>query len=148
MTTCTVREAVAADVPAIMELIAQQDMSPDNRLSESEAKRLFEEITNTGCHKLYVAFVDSRLVGTFALVVVQSLTHNGGKSAVVEDVVVRSDVQGHGIGRQMMDYAAEKARAVGAQKVVLSSGQARENAHAFYEHLGYKRDGFRFGLTL
>ena len=66
----------------------------------------------------------------------------------VEDVVVDIDFQGKGLGRQMMNYAAEVARQLGGEKLVLSSGKARTNAHEFYEHLGYKKDGYRFSLKL
>ncbi len=71
-----------------------------------------------------------------------------GRSVVVEDVVVRSNLQGKGIGREMMKYAAEAARKFGGEKLVLSSGKARTQAHDFYEHIGYKKDGFRFALNL
>lgn len=148
MSKLNIREAVHTDLPSIMELIEQPDMSPDNQLNDQDSRKLFEEITSTGCHKIFVAFSDSELVGTFALVYVQSLTHNGGSSAVVEDVVVKHSAQGQGLGRAMMQYAAEAAKRLGAQKLVLSSGNARIKAHEFYEHLGYQRDGFRFALDI
>ena len=148
MSELKIKEASISDLSEIMELIGQGDMSPDNQLSESDAHKLFEKISSTGCHKIYVASIDNSIVGTFALVLIQSLTHNGGRSVVVEDVVVDIDFQGKGIGRKMMDFAAEAAREFGGEKLVLSSGKARTNAHDFYKHLGYKKDGYRFALKL
>ena len=148
MNQLKIREAIISDLPAIMKLISQSDMSPDNQLSESDANDLFKRISSTGCHKIYIASIDDSIVGTFALILIQSLTHNGGRSVVVEDVVVDMNFQGKGLGRQMMDYAAKAALQFGGEKLVLSSGKARTNAHEFYEHLGYKKDGYRFALKL
>ena len=67
---------------------------------------------------------------------------------MVEDVVVRCHLQGLGIGRKMMEYAAEATRGFGGEKLVLSSLKERISAYAFYEHLGYKKGGFRFALIL
>ena len=143
-----IREANVSDVPEIMKLIGQADMSPDNQLTESDARQLFEGIVRTGCHKIYVASLGASVVGTFALVLIQSLTHNGGRSVVVEDVVVKKEFQGQGLGREMMRAAAEAAKELGGEKLVLSSGKGRIQAHAFYEHLQYKKDGYRFMLSL
>jgi GNAT superfamily N-acetyltransferase len=148
MNTVTVREAVKADMPSVMKLIGQSDMSPDNELTLAQADELFEKITATGYHRLYVAELDSSIVGTFALVVVQQLSHNGARSVILEDIVVRSDLQGHGIGNQIMKSAIDRAQALGCYKICLSSGKAREQAHAFYEKLGYDKDGFRFAMKL
>lgn len=148
MDTLFIREAVPDDIEDLMELVEQSDMSPDNTLSTEEARDLFGKITDTGCHKIYIAKLNASIVGTFALIVVQSLTHNGGRSCVIEDVVVQKDLQGHGLGRQMMNFAADKARDLKCTKMVLSSGKARIQAHAFYELLGFEKDGYRFALNL
>jgi ribosomal protein S18 acetylase RimI-like enzyme len=37
----------------LKQLIGQADMSPDNQLTEADARHLFEEIARTGCHKIY-----------------------------------------------------------------------------------------------
>ena len=148
MNQLKIREAQLSDLPKIMKLINQSDMSPDNHLTDSDARILFENITRTDCHKIYVVFSDTTLVGTFALVAIQSLTHNGGRSAVLEDIVVKSSLQGQGARRKMMAFAADAARQMGCQKLVLSSGKARTKAHSFYEHLGYEKDGYRFALEL
>ncbi len=66
----------------------------------------------------------------------------------MEDVVVKNDVQGQGVGREMMQFAADTARQLGGHKLVLSSGKARKQAHSFYEYLGYEKDGYRFVLKL
>lgn len=148
MNSISLREARSEDVHAIMQLIGQSDMSPNNPLTLEEASAIFATIASTHCHKVYVAELADSIVGTYALIVIQSLTHNGGRSCVIEDVVIRKDLQGQGLGRRMMNHAVAQAKALGCGKMVLSSGQARTHAHDFYEHLGFTRDGYRFALDL
>ncbi len=47
---------------------------------------------------------------------------------------VRDDQQGKGVGKKLMAYVEEKAKALGVKKIVL---QARENAVPFYLSIGY-----------
>lgn len=148
MEAISYREAETKDLPELLKLISQSDMSPDNALTLEDASGLMAKIKATGCHKIYLAELDGSIVGTFALIMVQSLTHNGGRSCVIEDVVVKSGLQGQRLGRQMMNYAAEISRNQGCYKMVLSSGQARTKAHTFYEGLGFVKDGYRFALNL
>jgi GNAT superfamily N-acetyltransferase len=148
MNTLTIRKATLNDLPDVMTLIGQSDMSPDNVLSLEQAQELFQRISQTGCHHLYVVELESSIVGTFALIVVQQLSHNGAKSIIIEDIVVASAVQGQGIGQAIMKFASEEAQSLGAYKICLSRGLARTKAHAFYERMGYKQDGYRFAVQL
>jgi GNAT superfamily N-acetyltransferase len=148
MDTISFREARLDDVPELMRLIGQSDMSPDNSLTLERASDLVAGIAETGCHKIFVAELDGAIIGTFVLLAVQSLTHNGGRSCVIEDVVIQKDLQGQGLGRYMMNHAVDSARALGCSKMVLSSGKARTKAHTFYEGLGFEKDGYRFALNL
>jgi GNAT superfamily N-acetyltransferase len=63
-------------------------------------------------------------------------------------VVVCAEQQGQGIGQQMMQHAQQQARLAGCYKLVLSSNQKRERAHAFYESLGFQRHGFSFVIGI
>lgn len=65
---------------------------------------------------------------------VARLQQNSPEEAQVRFMGVRNDQQGKGTGRLLMNYVEEKAKAAGANKIVL---QARENAVPFYKALGY-----------
>lgn len=71
-----------------------------------------------------------------------------GNSAVqMRQVAVRSDLQGQGIGRAIVLFSENIARAKGFSKMIL---HAREGALKFYENLNYKKLGDPFeevGLT-
>jgi predicted N-acetyltransferase YhbS len=100
-----IEKARSSDLPDIMSLIAQEDMSPDNHLTLSDVNELFEKFCTNPWHELYVAKQQANIVGTFSLLAVQHLAHNGGRSLIVEDLVVKTELQGEGIGRKMMEFA-------------------------------------------
>jgi GNAT superfamily N-acetyltransferase len=77
-----------------------------------------------------------------------NLAHRGESSSVVEDVVIRNDLQGKGIGKEMMNFAIDVSRKKGCYKMILSSHLRRENAHKFYESLGFKKHGYSFVVDL
>jgi N-acetylglutamate synthase-like GNAT family acetyltransferase len=62
------------------------------------------------------------------------LQFNSPAEAQLRFMGVKENTQGSGIGRKLIDYAEEKARSQGADKMIL---QAREIAVDFYKKCGY-----------
>jgi GNAT superfamily N-acetyltransferase len=141
-----VRSATKADLPDVLRLYAQPDLDDGAVLPIAEAQRRFDRFAQYPDYVLYVAEVDGKIVGTFALLVMDNLAHLGAPSAIVEDVAVDPARQGEGIGRAMMTHAIVVCRSKGCYKVALSSNLKRERAHAFYESLGFERHGYSFRL--
>lgn len=153
------REATENDLPAVLTLYAQPAMDNGKVLTLPEAKVLLAQFRQYPSYRLWVACeaapdaspnADSsgEVVGTYALLIMHNLAHQGTPSAIVEDVVVSAERQGQGIGQQMMQHAQQQARVAGCYKLVLSSNQKRERAHAFYESLGFHRHGFSFVIGI
>jgi GNAT superfamily N-acetyltransferase len=143
-----VRQATAADLPSVLALYAQPAMDNGQVLAIEEAEQLLAQFSHYPNYRLFVACDAGRVVGTFALLVMHNLAHQGTPSAIVEDVVVSDAHQSQGIGRDMMHHAMALAREAGCYKLVLSSNQKRERAHAFYESLGFQRHGFSFLIEM
>jgi GNAT superfamily N-acetyltransferase len=139
-----IRQADAADLPAVLALYAQLDFNNGNVLTEQAAQHIFAEFARYPSYRLFVATDESVVLGSYALLVMHNLAHGGMPSAVVEDVVVASDQQGRGIGRQLMTHAKDQARAAACYKLALSSNRQRHAAHAFYESLGFDQHGLSF----
>ena len=141
------REATKADLPDILRLLAQPDMDGGKVMPLAEAERLFERMARYPDYRMIVALRDGRIVGSFALLVMDNLGHLGAPSGVLEDVVVDPLCQGQGVGRAMMRHALRLCGEKGCYKVALSSRLSRERAHAFYESLGFERHGYSFRIT-
>jgi GNAT superfamily N-acetyltransferase len=142
----TIRQAQAADIPAVLAIYAQPGMDDGRVLSDDAAQRVFAEFARYPNYRLFVACDEAsgRVVGSYALLVMHNLAHCGTPSAIAEDVVVQPDCQGQGVGRRMMAHAVEQARRAGCYKLALSSNRKRQAAHAFYESLGFAQHGLSF----
>jgi GNAT superfamily N-acetyltransferase len=143
-----IRPAATADLPVVLALYAQPDMDNGAVLPIPEAERLFARFATYPDYTLYVAEDDGRVVGTFALLMMDNLGHLGARSAIVEDVIVAQDRHGNGIGQDMMRFAIARAKEKGCYKLMLSSNVKREHAHAFYEKFGFERHGYSFRIDL
>jgi GNAT superfamily N-acetyltransferase len=143
-----VRDATEADLGGVLGLYAQPGVDDGEMLPIVEARRIFAKFRTYPDYHLYVAVDGDEIVGTFAMLIIDNLGHLGATSALVEDVAVRPDQQGRGIGKQMMQFAMERARAARCYKLALSSNLKRDAAHAFYDSLGFRRHGYSFLVNL
>ena len=140
----TVRQAVLQDVPRLLELYRLLDVGDDPQLGLEQARQRFLAIAATADHTVHVAQSDGRIVGTFALILIAGLAHGARPFAIVEDVVVDAPLQGRGVGRQMMRFAMDRCVERGCYKLALSSHLSRDQAHRFYESLGFAKHGFSY----
>jgi GNAT superfamily N-acetyltransferase len=138
------REAEEKDLAPMIALYAQPDMDDGKSISVEKAQGIFKKMKSYPFYKVYVAVLDDEIVGTFELLIMDNLAHQGTPSGIIEDVVVAERHQGKGVGKAMMTYAVNVCKEQGCYKVALSSNIKREKAHRFYESLGFKRHGYSF----
>jgi len=146
-----IRQATIDDLPDVLSLYAQPDMDNHEVTTLEKATQIFEQFSKYPNYRLYVACypsADNKIVGTFALLVMDNIGHQGTPSAIVEDVVVSTAHQSQTIGSEMMLHAMDLARQAGCYKLALSSNQKRHRAHAFYESLGFQKHGYSFQIQL
>jgi GNAT superfamily N-acetyltransferase len=147
-----VRDALERDLPAIVALYADDELGstreqPGEPLAE-EYRRAFAAVSADPRTRLVVAEVDGELVGTLQLSFLPHLVRRGGERAQVEAVRVASSQRGSGLGRALLTWAVEQARARGCVLVQLTTDAARPDAHRFYESLGFTASHVGMKLTL
>lgn len=110
--------------------------------------RAFDAIEADDRQLLVVVETDGTVVGTLQLSFIPYLTHRGGERAQIEAVRVRSTSRDRGIGRRMLEWAIEQARARGCHLVQLTMDKRRNDARRFYESLGFEasHEGFKLHL--
>jgi len=64
-----------------------------------------------------------------------------GQQIRMRQLAVRTDLQGRGIGRTLVEYAESFTEQHGYREIIL---HARETAVGFYEKLGYQKEGDPF----
>lgn len=139
-----IRCATSDDLPRLLKLYELLDIGGESGVDLDRAKRVFEALTSVPGHEIYVAESDDVVVGTFALIFIGGLAHGARCLGLVEDVVVSTDARRLGIGKAMMRFAMKRCSDRGCYKLALSSHVHREEAHRFYEALGFARHGYSF----
>ncbi|GAA4655510.1 GNAT family N-acetyltransferase [Arthrobacter cryoconiti] len=76
------------------------------------------------------------------------LSRLGATRLTVEAVRVAAKLRGIGLGSAMLDWAVAEGRRRGAALVQLTSDKKREDAHRFYERLGFAATHVGFKLFL
>lgn len=142
----TIRQANRNDLPAIRELYNQPDFHDGTSAPVAQAEQILKVIESYPNYKVYVACNGEEVIGTFGLIVIESLS--GEYSGLIEDVIVKESYRGQSVGKQMMIFALEKGKEEHCYKVALSSNVKRERAHKFYESLGFQRHGYSFVAEL
>jgi len=134
-----IRRAVAADVPAIVAMLADDPLGATReRPGDPAYAEAFTGIDTDPRQMLIVAVAGGDVVGTMQLTFIPGLSRLGSTRALIEAVRVRSDQRGSGLGGELIHWAIDTARDRGAALVQLTTDASRKDAHRFYERLGFK----------
>ncbi len=96
---------------------------------------------------LLVATVRSEVLGLITAHIFPSI-RSRSPIAWITTLVVAEDARELGVGSMLLKAAERWAAQNGAERVSLTSGAHRTNAHAFYEKKGYENTGLRFSRKL
>jgi GNAT superfamily N-acetyltransferase len=137
------RLAERADVPAILELLADDEISrargfgPVPEEVDAATWAAFEAIDADPGNELIVGVDGGEVLATCQLTFTPGLSRGGSWRMTIEAVRVRADRRGGGLGRRLMAYAVERARVRGCRIVQLTTDKRRTEAQRFYQRLGF-----------
>ncbi|MCG5216357.1 GNAT family N-acetyltransferase [Streptosporangium sp. KLBMP 9127] len=141
------RRATAGDLPAIVELIAADQLGATRDGGPlTPYERAFAAIDADPAHLLLVATSEpGDVVGTMQLTFIPGLARRGSLRAQIEAVRVHEDHRGHGLGAAIFSWAIDEARRRGCSLVQLTTDKKRPDAHRFYARLGFvdSHEGFK-----
>jgi GNAT superfamily N-acetyltransferase len=144
------RPATRKDLPEIVRMLANDFLGATRERYEDPLPesywQAFDEIDADKNNELIVAEMDGRVVGALQITFTPSISFQGGKRATVESVRVDEKHRGQGIGRRLMLWAIERAKAENCFVMQLTTNADRREAHRFYERLGFK--GSHLGMKL
>lgn len=145
-----IRPAVTDDIPAIVEMLADDPLgstreSPDDLTPYLAA---FERLAVDPNQQQVVAVREGRVVGTLQLTIVPGLSRKGALRSIIEGVRVHADERGSGLGTRFIEWAVDESRRQGCQLVQLTSDATRTDARRFYERLGFTASHVGFKLQL
>ncbi len=147
------RRAEASDVPAIIELIAADQLGATRdgvRTAEDLAayQAAFEAIDRDPAHLLVVAQSGPDIVATMQLSFLPGLARRGALRAQIEAVRVHQAYRSAGLGSAIVTWAIGESRRRHCALVQLTTDKSRAAAHRFYQRLGFiaTHEGMKLAL--
>jgi len=147
----TFRDAVEADLPAVVRLLADDQFGrgrerDETPLPDSYARGFRAMLAQGG--RLILAEQEGTVVGCLQFNVIHGESQQGQSRAQVEGVRVDSARRGGGIGAALMQYAMAEAQEAGCRVMQLTTNSSRTEAQAFYARLGFVHShaGMKAGL--
>ena len=135
---CIIREARAGDLDALVELLGllfalESDFAPD----AARQRRGLSQLMTQGRNRLVLVAELSGSVAGMATAQVLVSTAEGGPALLLEDVVVRPEARGQGLGRALLTRLEDWGLALGATRLQLLADKHNASAHEFYRACGF-----------
>jgi len=130
--------AATADLPQLADLLAElftleSDFIPDR---ERQLRGLRLILDNPALGRLFVLRDGERVLGMANALVTVS-TAEGARVLLLEDVIVRRELRGNGLGRKLLEQVFAWAAAQGIARVTLLADKGNAAALDFYRKLGF-----------
>ena len=132
------------------------------KISEKEydsVYRLLQELTDVGEYNrsrfntyietlpsnihIFCICEDSTVIGVGTIMIEQKIIHNFSKVGHIEDIVIDSNYNGRGYGKNLIIFLTNFARQEGCYKVILDCSQ---KVKGFYEKCGYVEKNISMGI--
>ncbi len=117
-------------------LLSLDSLRKSSNIKPNKANAIFDKIAKNPCQIIYVAVDNSEIIGAASILIEQKFIHEGGKVGHIEDVVVRKEFQGKGVGNQIVVALLEYAQKQGCYKTILD---CTDDLIPFYKKIGFKR---------
>ncbi|MFJ8697030.1 GNAT family N-acetyltransferase [Streptomyces roseolilacinus] len=150
MNDLDIRRATAADVPAIVAMLADDPLGAQRESPDDLAPYLaaFGRVAADPNQHLVVAVRGGQVIGTLHLTVIPGLSRRGATRSLIEAVRVHADARGSGLGTRLIEWAIAESRRQDCVLVQLTSDASRTDAHRFYDRLGFTASHVGFKLAL
>ncbi len=127
-----IRKAKKSDLKIVSELF-RTESAKKPYFQEFNKKTAFEKITEFFKeYDLYLAIDNKKIIGFIALNI-----NIKGKKAEVEELWLKPNYQGKGIGKSLMKFIEDKCKEKGIKSIGLMANQNSKALH-FYKKLKYK----------
>jgi len=136
------RPATSEDLSKIVHMIADDELGKSRENFQNPLPKeyllAYSNIESDKNQELVVVEDDEdEIIRTLQLSFIQYLTYRGGVRAQIEAVRIRKDKRGIGLGKQMFEWAIQRAKKRKAHLLQLTTDKKRPKAIKFYEDLGF-----------
>jgi GNAT superfamily N-acetyltransferase len=134
-----IRPAQERDAEQLAELMTQLGYPTSAKEMANRMRHVFRDKS----FATFVAAEGDEIVGMIGLCISPSYEHNARNGRIIA-LSVEKRSRRHGIGRKLVTFAEDFFAHQKVGRIAVTSHARREDAHKFYESLGYERTGLRF----
>ena len=134
-----IAQAESGDLDQLADMLAElftleSDFRPDR---EKQLRGLSLILDNPMLGRLFVLRDQGRVAG-MANVLITVSTAEGCRVAVLEDVIVRNEYRGKGLGRRLVEHVLAWAKTDGMTRITLLADRDNKAALGIYRKLGFE----------
>ena len=145
-TSALIRAARPADLERLLPQVRDFWLFEKLRWETVDVSRVLASLLDDPSRgRVFVAEADGELVGYSVLAFGYSLEH-GGLDALVDELYVRPELRGDGLGTRLLEALAATCRALGITRLHLEVDRTNPRAQKLYARLGFGSND-RFLLT-
>ncbi len=144
-----IKTAGKDDLHDVLKLYSQLHPDEDYSIPDHYADTWLQIIKDPKISCL-IAYSDEQPVSSCTVSVIPNITRSQRPFAVIENVVTDQAFRRQGYARSIIIKAVELAREQNCYKVMLLSSSEREDAHRFYEKIGFdgnSKKGYQMRLA-
>ena len=145
MDAVIVRPVTTQDFNAIFILL--QHLWPTKELNKQALLTIFTRCVDSSDYQYLCAEIGGTVVGFCSLEIRNSLWQEGYLGYIGE-LVVDESIRGQGVGTELISAAIDNAKDRGCNRIELDSAFHREEAHQFYQRMGFKNRAYIFTKEL
>lgn len=135
-----IREIYETELNELLELYLYLHEKSVPEMTE-HLNKTWEAIIQDNQHHIIVKIVDDKIVSSCVCVIIPNLTRNIRPYAFIENIVTHADYRGKGYATECLDYAKEIAVKSNCYKMMLLTGQSKNQHSGFIEMAGYNSTG-------
>ena len=128
---------------AVLKLLPQ--LAPD---ADLPTRQYFKSLLASGNTHFFIAELENKeIVGMLTIGIYNIPT---GTKIWIEDVVVDESQRGKGVGKELIRFAIDYSKSLGAKSVALTSRPSRVEANEMYKKMGfvqYETNVYKYLLT-
>ena len=134
-----IRAAEFSDAPALASLMIELGYET----SRAEMEIRLKSILHDSRYQTLVALRDEKICGMIGTFCHPTYEHNDHSGRILA-LVVSEGNRKSGAGRRLVAAAENDFAQRNVRRIAVDTRLTREEAHQFYEAVGYQRNGFRF----
>jgi GNAT superfamily N-acetyltransferase len=130
--------ATARDLDPLMQLVREFYAESGYSLPQGDARAAVERlISDPGLGRIWMIDVEGVRAGYLVLTLGWSIEYLG-RDAFIDEIYLRPDFRGRGLGLQAMRFAEEEARVLGVRALHLEVERSNEAARRVYQERGFR----------